>query len=241
MLTVFHLTKRYKNVVANYDLNFSVASGEIAVLVGPNGAGKSTAIKCIAGLLRYEGDIYIEQFKNKTLEAKKLFGYIPEIPAPFELLTVWEHMEFFGRAYRIENWQQRAEDLLGKMQLLDKKDKLGKELSKGMQQKLSICCALLPKPQVVLFDEPLVGLDPHAIKELKKMILEMKAQGASILISTHMLESVEELWDKVLIMMNGRVAAMRTKEEIALSGENLQDLFFAITEGNGKQSSANTQ
>ena len=127
------------------------------------------------------------------------------------------------------------------MQLLDKKDKLGKELSKGMQQKLSICCALLPKPQVVLFDEPLVGLDPHAIKELKKMILEMKAQGASILISTHMLESVEELWDKVLIMMNGRVAAMRTKEEIALSGENLQDLFFAITEGNGKQSSANTQ
>lgn len=239
MLTVFHLTKRYKSVVANYDLNFSVASGEIAVLVGPNGAGKSTAIKCIAGLLRYEGDIYIEQFQNKTLDAKRLFGYIPEIPAPFELLTVWEHMEFFGRAYEIENWQPIAEDLLGKMQLLDKKDKLGKELSKGMQQKLSICCALLPKPSVVLFDEPLVGLDPHAIKELKKLILEMKAQGASILISTHMLESVEELWDKVLIMMNGRIAAMRTKEEIAASSENLKDLFFAITEGNGIQPDTN--
>ncbi|MGN0518813.1 MAG: ATP-binding cassette domain-containing protein, partial [Acutalibacteraceae bacterium] len=85
MLTVFHLTKKYKKVVANNDLNFTVASGEIAVLVGPNGAGKSTSIKCIAGLLRYEGEIYIDQFQNKTIEAKKHFGYIPEIPAPFEL------------------------------------------------------------------------------------------------------------------------------------------------------------
>lgn len=233
MLTVFHLTKKYKKVVANNDLNFTVASGEIAVLVGPNGAGKSTSIKCIAGLLRYEGEIYIEQFQNKTIEAKKHFGYIPEIPAPFELLTVWEHMEFFGRAYNYPNWRERAEMLLDKMQLTDKKDKLGKELSKGMQQKLSICCALLPEPSVVLFDEPLVGLDPHAIRELKSMILDMKASGKTVLISTHMLDSMEDLWDKVLIMMNGKIAAVRTREEIAQSGENLQALFFSITENNG--------
>lgn len=232
MLTVFHLTKKYKKLIANNDLTFTVAPGEIAVLVGPNGAGKSTSIKCIAGLLRYDGEIYINEFQNKTVEAKRHFGYVPEIPAPFELLTVWEHMEFFGRAYCIQDWRERSEQLLTRMQLWDKKDKLGKELSKGMQQKLSICCALLPKPDVVLFDEPLVGLDPHAIKELKSMILEMKADGASILISTHMLESVEEIWDRVLIMMNGRIAAVRTKSEIAQSGENLQDLFFSITENN---------
>lgn len=232
MLTVFHLTKKYKKLIANNDLTFTVAPGEIAVLVGPNGAGKSTSIKCIAGLLRYDGEIYINEFQNKTVEAKRHFGYVPEIPAPFELLTVWEHMEFFGRAYCIKDWRERSEQLLTRMQLWDKKDKLGKELSKGMQQKLSICCALLPKPDVVLFDEPLVGLDPHAIKELKSMILEMKSDGASILISTHMLESVEEIWDRVFIMMNGRIAAVRTKSEIAQSGENLQDLFFLITENN---------
>lgn len=234
MLTVFHLTKKYKKVIANNDLTFTVASGEVAVLVGPNGAGKSTSIKCIAGLLRYDGEIFINDFQNKTLEAKRHFGYVPEIPAPFDLLTVEEHMEFFGRAYNIENWRERSEQLLTRMQLIDKKDKLGKELSKGMQQKLSICCALLPKPEVILFDEPLVGLDPHAIKELKAMILEMKNEGASILISTHMLESVEEIWDRVFIMMNGEIAAVRTKDEIAQSGENLQDLFFSITENSGR-------
>lgn len=234
MLTVFHLTKKYKKVIANNDLSFTVDSGEIAVLVGPNGAGKSTSIKCIAGLLRYDGEIFINEFQNKTMEAKRHFGYVPEIPAPFDLLTVEEHMEFFGRAYNIENWREHSEQLLTRMQLIDKKDKLGKELSKGMQQKLSICCALLPKPEVVLFDEPLVGLDPHAIKELKAMILEMKNEGASILISTHMLESVEEIWDRVFIMMNGEIAAVRTKDEIAQSGENLQDLFFSITENNGR-------
>lgn len=120
-----------------------------------------------------------------------------------------------------------------RMELADKSKKLGKELSKGMQQKLSICCALLPSPKVVLFDEPLVGLDPHAIKELKDMIRELKGMGSAVLISTHMLDSVEEFWDKVLIMMKGRIAAVRTRLEIEQNGENLEQLFFSITEGPG--------
>ena len=210
MINVSHLTKKYKNTHANDNISFIVDSGEIAVLAGSNGAGKSTAIKCIAGLLRYDGEIEICGFKNKSLEAKRITGYIPELPAPFDLLTVWEHMEFF--------------------QLIDKKNKLGKELSKGMQQKVSICCALLIKPKAVLFDEPFVGLDPHAIKELKAMILELKKQGASIIISTHMLESVSELWDKVLIMMEGRIEAERTRETVEKNGEDLMELFFNITE-----------
>lgn len=230
MLNVSHLTKKYKRIPANDNLSFMVDSGEIAVLAGSNGAGKSTAIKCIAGLLRYEGEIEICGFKNKSLEAKRITGYIPEIPAPFDLLTVWEHMEFIARAYSLENWQDDAEKLMERFQLTDKKDKLGKELSKGMQQKISICCALLIKPRAVLFDEPFVGLDPHAIKELKKMILELKEQGASVIISTHMLESVSELWDKVLIMMNGRIEAERTREAVEKNGEDLMELFFNITE-----------
>lgn len=230
MINVSHLTKKYKNIPANDNLSFMVNSGEIAVLAGSNGAGKSTAIKCIVGLLRYEGEIEICGFKNKSLDAKRITGYIPEIPAPFDLLTVWEHMEFISRAYSLDAWQNDAERLMERFQLTDKKNKLGKELSKGMQQKVSICCALLIKPKAVLFDEPFVGLDPHAIKELKSMIIELKNQGASVIISTHMLESVSELWDKVLIMMNGRIEAEITRESVEKNGEDLMEMFFNITE-----------
>lgn len=231
MLNVSHLTKKYHRFVANDNLSFMVSDGETAVIAGPNGAGKSTAIKCIAGLLRFEGEIELCGFNNKSIEAKKVLGYVPEIPAPFDLLTVWEHMEFIARAYSLENWESRAEELMRRLELTDKRDKLGKELSKGMQQKISICCALLIEPKVVLFDEPLVGLDPHAIKELKAMLAEMKKKGTTIIISTHMLESVEDIWDKVFIMMNGRIEAERTRKFVEESGENLEELFFNITEG----------
>ena len=231
MLTVSNLTKNYKKLLANDNLNFQVDAGEIAILIGPNGAGKSTAIKCIAGLLRFHGNIYICGYPNKSVEAKQFFGYIPEIPAPFETLTVYEHLEFIARAYKVENWEEKAEALLVRMELDDKRKKLGRELSKGMQQKLSICCALLPSPKVVLFDEPLVGLDPHAIKELKNMIVELKQQGCTVLISTHMLDSVADFWDKALIMVDGKIAAIRTRKEIEDTGEDLEQLFFSITEG----------
>ncbi len=231
MLNVSHLTKKYNRFVANDNLSFQVNEGEIAVIAGPNGAGKSTAIKCIAGLLRFQGEIEIGGFNNKSIDAKRLLGYIPEIPAPFDLLTVWEHMEFIARAYELsDGWQQRAEELMSRMELTDKRNKFGKELSKGMQQKISICCALLIQPKVVLFDEPFVGLDPHAIKELKAMLLEMRQNKTAIIISTHMLDSVEELWDKVFIMMNGKIEAERTREYVEKNGENLEELFFSITE-----------
>lgn len=233
MLTVTSLTKQYPKLLANDNISFQVEPGEIAILIGPNGAGKSTAIKCIAGLLRFQGNILICGFPNKSAEARRCFGYIPEIPALFDALTVEEHMEFIGRTYRVENWKEQADALLKRMELDDKRKKLGKELSKGMQQKLSICCALLPSPKVVLFDEPLVGLDPHAIKELKLMIVEMKQRGCTVLVSTHMLDSVEDFWDKALIMMHGKIAAVRTRVEIESTGEDLEELFFSITENSG--------
>lgn len=231
MLNVSHLTKKYNRYAANNNISFTVNDGEIAVIAGPNGAGKSTAIKCIAGLLRFEGEIEICGFNNKSIEAKRVLGYIPEIPAPFELLTVWEHMEFIAKAYKLdESWKNRAEELVKRMELDDKRSKLGKELSKGMQQKISICCALLINPKVVLFDEPFVGLDPHAIKELKEMLLEMRSKGTSVIISTHMLDSVSEFWDRVFIMMDGRIEAERTREYVEKNGEDLEELFFSITE-----------
>lgn len=233
MFEVSHVTKRYGKVVANDDISFSVADGQIAVLLGPNGAGKSTVIKCITGLLRFDGSITVCGFPNKSLEAKRLLGYVPEMPAVYDLLTVAEHLEFIARAYSLSDWKERADSLLSRFELFDKKDKLGKELSKGMQQKLSICCALLPEPKVIVFDEPMVGLDPHAIKELKAVFAELKTAGVSVLISTHMLDSVEDYWDVAHIMVNGRFAATRKNEALSEGECSLEELFFSITEGKG--------
>lgn len=232
MLFVQAVTKKYGKLIANDNVSFDIHPGEISILLGPNGAGKSTIIKCIAGLLKFNGTILINGNENKSLPAKKDLGYIPEMPALYDMLTVGEHLEFIARAYSLDNWKDRADILLERFELIDKKKKLGSELSKGMQQKLSICCALLPQPKVIMFDEPMVGLDPHAIKELKNLIVELKQEGASILISTHMLDSVSEFWDSTNIMMEGKIAARRSRNEIEGSGEDLEALFFKITEGN---------
>ena len=231
MLKTEGLTKKYGSLKANDDICFEVAAGEIAVLLGPNGAGKSTAIKAIAGLLRFQGKIEIGGYPNKSVQAKRLLGYIPEIPTAYELLTIDEHMQFIARAYSLgDGWENRAQELLNRLELADKTKKLGKELSKGMQQKLSICCALLSEPKLLLVDEPMVGLDPHAIKELKKILLEERTKGTAILISTHLLDSVEDLWDKTFILMDGKIAVTRTKAELMNTGESLEQLFFEITE-----------
>ncbi len=130
----------------------------------------------------------------------------------------------------MENWRDTAEELLARFELDDKKNKLGKELSKGMQQKVSVCCALLPKPKAIILDEPLVGLDPHGIRELKKLLSEIRDEGCALLISTHMIDSVEENWDATYIMKQGRVARECGRAELS-GGESLEDIYFAITEG----------
>lgn len=231
MLKVNAVTKKYGKVLANDNISFDIGSGEIAVLIGPNGAGKSTIIKCITGLLRFEGEITVDGMPNKSKEAKKLLGYIPEMPAVYDMLTVGEHLQFMLRAYNMPLDDTYGNELLSRFELYDKKDKLGKELSKGMQQKLSICCALVHKPKVIIFDEPMMGLDPHAIKQLKDMFVELKNQGCSVLISTHMLDSVENYWDRAYIMVGGKLKATKS---IGDSAESLEELFFNITESGDK-------
>ena len=227
MLKVNSVTKKYGKVIANDNITFDIADGEIAVLIGPNGAGKSTIIKCITGLLRFDGEISVNGFGNKTKQAKELLGYIPEMPAVYDMLTVGEHLQFMLRAYNMPLDETYGDELLRRFELLDKKDKLGKELSKGMQQKLSICCALVHKPKIIIFDEPMMGLDPHAIKQLKDLFVELKSSGASVLISTHMLDSVENFWDTAYIMVGGKLKAKKTIDDSEIS---LEEMFFRITE-----------
>ena len=231
MLTVSHLSKQYGKNLACNDLSFHVDRGSITVLLGPNGAGKSTLLKSVTGFLRYGGEVLVDGILNKTVAAKRVMGYIPEIPSLYPNLTVAEHMEFIARAYRLTDYKAFAEELLTRFELDDKKKKFGDELSKGMQQKLNLCLGLLPRPQLLLMDEPMIGLDPHAIKELKTMIEEMRAEGRTVLVSTHMIDSIDMLWDRTLIMRGGCLVGNVTREELTANGKTLEELFFSLTEG----------
>ena len=228
MLQILNLSKSYRKTLAVDDVSFTVPDGRVGILLGPNGAGKSTIIKSVAGLLRYDGAVTIQGMPARDMEAKRVFGYVPEIPALFDALTVREHVEYVRRAYRSEITDEEVDALLKRFELYDKQDKLGNELSKGMMQKVSICCALAIRPKVIMLDEPMVGLDPQAIKELKEVVLELRDQGVTVLISTHMLEMVNELWDVVFIMDKGHIIATYTREEAG--DQDLDAIFFGTTE-----------
>ena len=226
MLEIQELSKSYGKHLAVDRVSFFVPDGQVGILLGPNGAGKSTIIKSIAGLLRYQGRIGIQGMSARTLEARKIFGYVPEIPAMFDALTVREHVEYIRKAYDSDITEEEVQALFQRFELADKQEKLGNELSKGMMQKVSICCALAIKPKVILLDEPMVGLDPQAIKELKKIVLELKEQGVTVLISTHMLE---ELWDVMFVMDQSHIIGSYRKEDVG--EKDLDDLFFEMTGG----------
>lgn len=227
MLEIQNLSKKYGKSLAVDGVNFTVPDGHVGILLGPNGAGKSTIIKSIAGLLRYKGGIGICQMPARSKEARRVFGYVPEIPAMFDALTVREHIEYIKRAYNSDITEDEIMELLKRFELDDKQDKLGNELSKGMMQKVSICCALAVKPKVIMLDEPMVGLDPAAIKELKQVITELKESGITILISTHMIEMVKELWDIMFVMEKGKIIAEFFKDQT--EDQDIEQLFFQVT------------
>lgn len=229
MLEIQGLSKFYGKNAAVDNVNFAIQDGQIGVLLGPNGAGKSTIIKSVAGLLRYKGQIRIQGVPARTIEAKRVFAYVPEIPNMFDALTVREHIEYIRMAYNSDITDEQVERILKEFEMDDKQDKLGNELSKGMMQKVSICCALAVKPQVILLDEPMIGLDPAAIKKLKEVVLELRDHGVTVLISTHMLEMVEDLWDIMFVMEKGHIIGSYTKQDA--EGRDLDDLFFAMTGG----------
>lgn len=231
MLQVSHLTKTYGKNKACDDVSFALSDGSVTVLLGPNGAGKSTVMKSIIGFLRVDGEITVGTHHHKSTEARRLLGYVPELPSLYPNLTVSEHMEFLARAYKLKDYKSCIDMLFERFELQEHRKKFGDELSKGMQQKLNLCMGLLSEPQVLLLDEPMIGLDPHAIKELKLILEEMRAQGKTLLISTHIIDSVDMLWDRTIIMQSGTVRANVERTELEQSGKTLEQLFFSVTEG----------
>ena len=229
MIEVKNLTKYYNFAErpAVKNVNFLAREGEVTVLLGPNGAGKSTTIKSIVNLLNYQGEVNICGYPNHSLEAKRSFGYVPEVPILYDLLTVEESINFIGKAYRLQYYRETAEAYLELFELTAQKDKLSKELSKGMRQKLSMLLALLIQPKALLVDEPMVGLDPASIEAVLQLFIRLKEQGTSVLISTHIIDVVNDIWDCAYIMKQGEIVREIHRGEEG--SETLKQIFFETT------------
>jgi ABC-2 type transport system ATP-binding protein len=238
MLQTYGLVKEFKNTRAVDGLDMEIRPGEIVGLLGPNGAGKTTALRCIAGILRpTAGRIIINGFDivEDQAKAKARLAFVPEVPSLYELLTVEEHLKFVAMCFNmLPRFEEMKDELLGRYNLAEKRNDLVATLSKGMRQKLSVACALVHDANVMLFDEPLIGVDPAGAHELKQEIVRSKNAGAAILISTHLLDTAERLCDRVIILARGRKLTEGTVEELrqssSMQGSSLEDIFLKLTE-----------
>ena len=244
VIEVENFGKSYGEFAAVRELSFAVRPGEIVGLVGANGAGKTTTLRAITGILRPStGTIRINgsDIEKAPVAAKQQFAYIPDAVHPYDLLTVTEHLHFIALAYRVENAERKYAALLEELELADKKDEMASSLSRGMLQKLSLACAFLREPRVIILDEPLTGLDPRGIRNIKESIRRRAAAGTAFLLSSHLLVLVEALCDQVLILHRGQKVAFGSLEVIrhlaTLHAEaSLEDVFFAVTETKGNPS-----
>jgi ABC-2 type transport system ATP-binding protein len=237
-LEVIDYHKMYLNTVAVSGLSFSVRRGEILGLLGPNGAGKTTTMRAMCGIIpptRGQLRVAGHDVMADPVGAKSRLAYIPDDPKLFDTLTIWEHLEFIASAYRLSEWKATAEQLLSRFELTPKRDTVAQDLSRGMRQKVAICCAYLHDPAAILLDEPMTGLDPRGIRTLKETIRERAAAGAAILISSHLLALVEDLCTHLLILHHGRSLFFGKVEEArtafaAVGDTSLEDVFFRATE-----------
>jgi ABC-2 type transport system ATP-binding protein len=240
VVEVAGFAKSYGDFAAVRDLNFTVRPGEIVGIVGANGAGKTTTLRAITGILRpTAGTIRISgnDIEKEPVAAKQQFAYIPDTIHPYDLLTVTEHLHFIALAYRIANAEKKYAALLDELELADKKHEIASCLSRGMLQKLSLACAFLREPSVIILDEPLTGLDPRGIRNIKESIRRRAALGTAFLLSSHLLVLVEALCDQVLILHRGQKMAFGSLEEIRSlatlhAAASLEEVFFAVTERN---------
>ena len=239
MIEVRGFTKAYGARVAVRDLAFRVGPGEIVGLVGPNGAGKTTTLRSLAGILRPSaGTLAVGGFDvvREPIEARRRLALVPDDPPLFTSLTVWEHLVLTAQLYDLSGWEERAGALLGELELAARRDDLADELSRGMRQKLCVACALLHEPGALLLDEPLTGLDPRGMRTLFAALRRRAAEGAAVVVSSHLLAQIEALCTRFLVLREGRLLFDGSKQQIAarlpaLRGDaSLEELFFEATE-----------
>ena len=238
MIRLEELTKVFQQVTAVDGVSLRVGPGEIYGFLGPNGAGKTTTIKMLAGVLRpTSGRIFIDglDLQKHAIEVKQRVGFIPDRPFLYEKLTGLEFMSFMGDLYGLKGDHQikRIERLLELFELAEWGSELVGSYSHGMKQRLVMCAALLHDPRVFIVDEPLVGLDPKGARLIKRIFRDFRSSKLTVFMSTHSLEIVEELCDRIGIIQKGKLVAEGTVEELKrLAGQedpHLESIFLQLT------------
>lgn len=239
MLAIAALRKTYGSLVALEGLDLEVAPGEILALLGPNGAGKSTAVKCLVGLLKPDaGAVRVDGVDALgDPAARRLIGYLPEVARLHETLTPWEFLHLKGRLFDLEDdaVAGRAERLLRGFGILDRRDEPMVAFSKGMLQKVSISAALLTDPKLLVFDEPLSGLDVTTAQVVKQLMHEFAARGGAVLHCSHLLDVVENTAHRIAVLDRGKLLAQGTAAELrdqagAGEGTHLDQVFQSLVQ-----------
>jgi ABC-2 type transport system ATP-binding protein len=238
MIEVEDFHKAFADHVAVRGISFRVNPGELLAIIGPNGAGKTTTMRAIAGIISTSrGRLSIAGFDIEAdpIAAKSRLAFVPDDAPLFHDLTVAEHLSFYASIYQVPSAQAKALALLDEFELTSKLHTPASDLSRGMRQKLAICCAYLHDPQAILFDEPLTGLDPQGIRVFKRSLQDRALQGAAVMISSHMLAMVEDLCTHVLILAGGAQRFFGPIDELRANFDHrdgavsLEDIFLTAT------------
>jgi ABC-2 type transport system ATP-binding protein len=235
---ILNVTKRYNEIVAVNNMNLTIEKGEIFALLGPNGSGKSTTLKMLMGLVQpTNGEISVlglDVLKD-PVAIKEQVGYVPESPNIYEFLTGIEYLDFIADIYGVPTAekQQRIIEYLKALQLEGREGDMINSYSDGMKKKISLISAFLHKPKLLILDEPLNALDPRSARIVKDLLHELKSQGVTTILSTHVLEIAEALCDRIAIMYQGNILALGTMNELrsraSMPNSGLEDIFLKLT------------
>ncbi len=240
MIESLGLTKMFSEFTAVKDLSFKVATGEIYGLLGPNGSGKSTTMRMLLGILKpTEGTARVlgHDIKTDIVAAKRVMGYVPEEPILPERLTGWEYVNYVSDIWRMPRGPEREEEieeLLTLLDIRDASDDLIETYSKGMSRKISLVAALIHGPKVLILDEVQAGIDPRGAATIKEILNGLRKKGATILMSTHVLEIAEQMCDRIGIINEGSMIAEGTMKELRLQAKgqsSLEEIFLSLTGG----------
>ena len=233
-----NVTKRYNEIIAVDNVNLKIGSGEIFGLLGPNGSGKSTTLKMLLGLVQPdEGSVTVlgMPVRQDPVALKRMVGYVPEAPRLYEFLTGVEYLDFIGDVYGMqpEEKKSRINEYLRALQLEGREGDMINSYSEGMKQKITLISAFLHRPKLLIMDEPLNGLDPRSARIVKDFLQELKRQGVTAILSTHVLEIAQAMCDRIGIMYRGKLLALGNMSELRqmamMPDSGLEDIFLKLT------------
>ena len=232
------VTKRYNEILAVNNMDLNIKTGEMFALLGPNGSGKTTTLKMLLGLVQPDSgtvNVLGLDVQKQPVEVKRLVGYVPESPNIYEFLTGIEYLDFIGDIYGMQTSEkkQRITEYLKALQLEGREGDMINSYSDGMKKKITLISAFLHKPKLLILDEPLNALDPRSARIVKDFLHELKAQGVTTIMSTHVLEIAEALCDRIGIMYQGKLLALGNMDELrqkaSLPSSGLEDIFLKLT------------